>query len=167
MVYPMYPGIPAAVETSVLPPGISVAPESTMRFAKVTYHGSREGALHGNLDQLCNQHPVNHSKLPCTTLRKCGVYRNCICNDPPAYGTGRSSRLSRTLVANSKQTTVNMINIYIYIYKYCKEETTSGDFRFHSFGSFGSICESTVGSFNRRAMHKNGARYLGAEANCS
>lgn len=111
MVYPMYPGIPAAVEISVLPPGISVAPESTMRFAKVTYHGSREGALHGNLDQLCNQHPVNHSKLPCTTLRKCGVYRNCICNDPPAYGTGRSSRLSRTLVANSKQTTVNMINI--------------------------------------------------------
>lgn len=127
MVYPMYPDIPAA-ETSALPPGISVAPESTMRFAKATYHGSREGALHGNLDQLCNQHPVNHSKLPCTTLRKfkfarCGVYRNCICNDPPAYGTGRSSRLSRTLVANSKQTTVMI--------KSCKEETTSGDFRFH------------------------------------
>jgi len=36
----------------VLGSGISVASGSTMRFAKVTYHGSREGALHGSFDEL-------------------------------------------------------------------------------------------------------------------
>ena len=40
--------------------GISVAPESTMRFAKVTYHGSREGALHGNFDELWQHMPSVH-----------------------------------------------------------------------------------------------------------
>eukprot|EP00434_Breviolum_minutum_P015442 symbB.v1.2.013606.t1/scaffold968.1/size148170/1 len=34
--------------------GISVASGSTMRFAKVTYHGSREGALHGKLQLIVN-----------------------------------------------------------------------------------------------------------------
>ena len=38
--------------TAAMLAGISVSSGSMVRFAKVTYHGSREGAVHGNFAQL-------------------------------------------------------------------------------------------------------------------